>query len=213
MRGESTEIIALRGKIVELAAPSISKKALSWISQKAQDWMHPGSPGRKNEDERISGTEFSLKTGIWFQFHRHTRAGEHEQLLLCEPENLIFAFMNEARNYEFADRITRDLLDAFPIAVAAAEVVCTAWTARSGANRDAVSLTNAMACYIFAKYEVKPLRRSQAAQPVPALSKPAVEWRTSGRTSHPKPELDVPKRAGQPVSVGVLHCGMKCDPA
>ena len=162
--------------------------------------MPLGRPAENDEDQGMSGVEFSLSTGIWFQFHRLTRTGEHEQLLLCEREILILAFINEAKNYEFADRTTGDLLAALPIAAAAADVICTVWMARPRANRDAVALTNAMACYIFARYDVKMLGGTQAAPRITAMSNPAVEWGASAEPAIQSPSADVPKRVGQCLS-------------
>jgi len=66
-----------------------------------------GTDRRNQEDRRKSSVEMRLRVGLWYQYHRSTRAGEFDPL----PRNpymhgkLQDALLPEMHKYEFSQRV------------------------------------------------------------------------------------------------------------
>lgn len=68
-----------------------------------------GIERRQGPDRRVSPTVHRMRTGLWLQFHRATRAGEFSSLEL-EPSTvptLVAQLLPEAGKYTYSDRDTQ----------------------------------------------------------------------------------------------------------
>jgi hypothetical protein len=139
-----------------MGTPSVDPKEIANVAEQLAE--SPESD-KKRADPVVS--ESRLKDRIWLQFRRKTGTHEHEQILSPERESLIFAIVTAGQNCVFTDRITRYAVPAAIVGHSAARAICEIWTARPQSNRDALALTNAMACYVWSRYDVRNAHSSQ----------------------------------------------------
>jgi hypothetical protein len=132
-----------------MGTPSVDPKEIDNVAVQLVE-----SPQRNKKRADWVVSESRLKDRIWLQFWRKTGTDEHEQILFPEHESLIFAVMT-AGHYVFTDRNTRCAVPAAIVAHSAARAICEMWIVRPRSNRDALALTNAMACYVRSRYDVR----------------------------------------------------------
>ena len=135
-----------------MGAPTVDPKE---IADAAEQLAESPESNRKPADRVVS--ESRLKDRIWHRFSRMTGTHENKQILFPERENLIFAIVTAGQNCVFTDRITGYAVPSAIVAHSAARAICEMWTARPRSNRDALALTNAMACYVWSRYDVRML--------------------------------------------------------
>jgi hypothetical protein len=125
-----------------------------------------GVDRRTQEDRRKSSVDMRLRVGLWYQYHRATRAGEFDAL----PRNAYMrsktqdALLPEIHKYEFAQRDT-DLAAAPSGALTAA--LDFLWShAELGCNAAgepmAVYTVNALSEYLIRTFKVTVIDRRKA---------------------------------------------------
>jgi len=125
-----------------------------------------GMDRRHQGDRRRSSVDMRLRVGLWYQYHRSTRAGEFDPL----PRNpytrgkLLEALMPEVTKYEFAHRDTNSSL---PPSCALTYAVDFLWSqSKLGCNAAgepmAVYTISALAEYLVQTFEVTVIDRRKA---------------------------------------------------
>jgi hypothetical protein len=151
----------------ESLASNAVAKALAWLSGRRPSPKFDERAGWQRrsaiKDRRVSGLDQRLKKGFWFEYHRETEAGKFDTIELT-PKNrnaMWIALVREAQRYEFTDRASGGRLDQPTIVDAALDVV---WTEMKGTPREerrAVIMVEAVARYMFSKYNVRGIDRRQ----------------------------------------------------
>lgn len=99
---------------MQAVSPFVERIGSLFQKNTHQPRYRTGVDRRRLPDRRVSPIVQRLRTGLWLQFHRSTRAGEFSDVDLdaAHPAALLELLLPEAIKYTYADRETQETISA-----------------------------------------------------------------------------------------------------